>query len=61
MARSANRAQGRTRSIRYAIITVGGGYASQLFHGPDSLRLGLFTAAAWWLIAIVVTVLRRRR
>jgi membrane protease YdiL (CAAX protease family) len=40
---------------------VGGGFASQLFHGPDSLRLGLFTAAAWWLIAIVVTVLRRRR
>jgi membrane protease YdiL (CAAX protease family) len=39
---------------------VGGGYASPLFHGGDSLRLGLFTAAAWWILAIAVMVLRKR-
>jgi membrane protease YdiL (CAAX protease family) len=30
---------------------VGGSYASLLFHGSDSLRLGLLTAAGWWLLA----------
>jgi membrane protease YdiL (CAAX protease family) len=30
---------------------VGGGYASQLFHGSDQITLGLLTAAGWWLIA----------
>ena len=39
---------------------VGGGYASPLFHDADSLRLGLFTAAAWWILAIAVMVLRKR-
>jgi membrane protease YdiL (CAAX protease family) len=39
---------------------VGGSYASQLFHGADSLRLGLYTAAAWWILAIAVMVLRGR-
>jgi membrane protease YdiL (CAAX protease family) len=39
--------------------TVGGSYASPLFHGADSYRLGLFTAAAWWIAAIVVMVMRR--
>jgi membrane protease YdiL (CAAX protease family) len=38
---------------------VGGSYASLLFHGSDSLRLGMFTAAAWWIAAVVVMVLRR--
>ena len=35
---------------------VGGSYASQLFHGADSLRLGLLTAAGWWLLAAAVMV-----
>jgi membrane protease YdiL (CAAX protease family) len=35
---------------------VGGGFASQLFHGADAYRLGLLTAAGWWLIAGVVLV-----
>jgi CAAX protease family protein len=39
---------------------VGGGYASRLFHDTDSLRLGLFTAAAWWILAIAVMALRAR-
>jgi membrane protease YdiL (CAAX protease family) len=39
---------------------VGGSYASQLFHGGDQFRLGLYTAAAWWILAIVVMVLRAR-
>ncbi|WP_248966410.1 CPBP family intramembrane glutamic endopeptidase [Sphaerisporangium perillae] len=39
---------------------VGGGYASQLFHGADSFRLGIFTAGAWWILAVVVMALRRR-
>jgi uncharacterized protein len=39
---------------------VGGSYASQLFTGDDSWRLGLFTAAMWWILAVVVMVLRRR-
>jgi uncharacterized protein len=30
---------------------VGGSYASLLFHGSDNLRLGLLTAAGWWLLA----------
>ena len=37
---------------------VGGGYASQLFHGADSIRLGLLTAGVWWVLAIVVMVWR---
>jgi CAAX protease family protein len=38
---------------------VGGGFASPLFHGSDSLTLGLLTAAMWWILAVVVTVRRR--
>lgn len=30
---------------------VGGGFASQLFHGSDQVDLGLLTAAGWWLLA----------
>jgi len=30
---------------------VGGGFASQLFDGADGTRLGLLTAAGWWLLA----------
>jgi CAAX protease family protein len=40
---------------------VGGSYASQLFHGADSLRLGLLTAAGWWLLAAAVMVRQRSR
>jgi membrane protease YdiL (CAAX protease family) len=40
---------------------VGGGYASPLFHGSDSLTLGLCTAAMWWILAVVVTVRRAAR
>jgi uncharacterized protein len=40
---------------------VGGGYASQLFHGADQDRLGLLTAVAWWLVAAGVIVSIRRR
>jgi uncharacterized protein len=39
---------------------VGGGYASQLFHGADQDRLGLLTAVAWWLVAAGVIVSIRR-
>jgi membrane protease YdiL (CAAX protease family) len=39
---------------------VGGSYASQLFHGPDLARLGWFTAAAWWILAIAVMLIRHR-
>jgi membrane protease YdiL (CAAX protease family) len=39
---------------------VGGGYASQLFHGRDQLSLGLLTAAGWWLIAGWVVLSSRR-
>lgn len=39
---------------------VGGSYASQLFHGADLSRLGWFTTAAWWLLAITVMIIRRR-
>jgi membrane protease YdiL (CAAX protease family) len=35
---------------------VGGNYASLLFHGSDSLRLGLLTAAGWWLVAATILV-----
>jgi membrane protease YdiL (CAAX protease family) len=35
---------------------VGGNYASQLFQGVDQTRLGILTAAAWWLGAAVVLV-----
>ncbi|WP_249998765.1 CPBP family intramembrane glutamic endopeptidase [Actinoplanes sp. M2I2] len=35
---------------------VGGGFASQLFDGADSTRLGLLTAGGWWLVAAVVLV-----
>ena len=35
---------------------VGGNYASQLFTGSDQTRLGLLTAAAWWVGAVVVLV-----
>jgi uncharacterized protein len=40
---------------------VGGSFASTLFHGGDSLRLGLYTAAMWSILAVVVTVRRRRQ
>lgn len=30
---------------------VAGNYGSLLFHGHDSARLGLLTAAGWWLVA----------
>jgi membrane protease YdiL (CAAX protease family) len=39
---------------------VGGGYASQLFHGRDQVSLGLLTAAGWWLIAGWVIIRSRR-
>jgi len=35
---------------------VGGGFASQLFDGADGTRLGLLTAAGWWLLAAGVLV-----
>ena len=35
---------------------VGGGFASELFEGADNLRLGLLTAAGWWLLAAGVLV-----
>ena len=35
---------------------VGGSYASQLFHGEDQTRLGILTAASWWVGAAVVLV-----
>ena len=35
---------------------VGGNYASQLFEGIDQTRLGILTATAWWLGAVVVIV-----
>jgi hypothetical protein len=41
--------------------TVSGGYASQLFHGSDAIRLGLLTAAGWWLVAGAILVHRWRR
>jgi len=40
---------------------VGGGYASQLFHGSDRTTLGLLTAAGWWLVAGAVLMRSRRR
>jgi uncharacterized protein len=42
---------------------VAGNYASPLFHGHDSARLGLLTAAGWWLIAgaILIHNTHRRR
>ena len=40
---------------------VGGSYASTLFDGDDALRLGLFTAILWSIMAIVVAMLRHRR
>lgn len=39
---------------------VGGGFASQLFDGADSTRLGLLTAAGWWLLAAGALVRRAR-
>jgi membrane protease YdiL (CAAX protease family) len=39
---------------------IGGGFASELFHGSDEVTLGLLTAAAWWLIAGVILVRTRR-
>jgi uncharacterized protein len=39
---------------------VGGGFASQLFHGADLTRLGLLTALAWWSVAAVVIIRTRR-
>lgn len=38
---------------------VGGSYASQLFDDADLFRLGLLTAAAWWLIAATVIIHQR--
>jgi membrane protease YdiL (CAAX protease family) len=35
---------------------VGGSFASLLFHGSDNLRLGLLTAAGWWLVAGTILV-----
>lgn len=35
---------------------VGGSYASQLFKGADQTRLGILTAAVWWLGAAVVLI-----
>jgi membrane protease YdiL (CAAX protease family) len=40
---------------------VSGAYASQLFHGSDAIRLGLLTAAGWWLVAGAILVQRWRR
>jgi hypothetical protein len=40
---------------------VGGGYATQPFHGADRTRLNLLTAAGWTLLAIVVAVRQFRR
>ena len=40
---------------------VGGSYASQLFHGDDAVRLGLLTAAGWWLIAGTILAVQYRR
>jgi uncharacterized protein len=39
----------------------GGGFASQLFHGADQTRLGLLTAAGWWLIAAAILLRARAR
>lgn len=39
---------------------VGGNYASQLFEGADLTRLGILTAAAWWLGAAVVLIGMKR-
>jgi hypothetical protein len=38
---------------------VGGGYASQLFHGRDLVLLGLVTAIAWRGVAAVVLARQR--
>ncbi len=38
---------------------VGGSYASQLFHGADAVRLGLLTAAGWWMIAALILIRQR--
>ncbi len=40
---------------------VGGSYASQLFGGADAVRLGLLTAAGWWLIAGTILIIQYRR
>jgi len=42
---------------------IGGGFASQLFHGSDEVALGLLTAAFWWLLAggIMTRTWRSRR
>jgi membrane protease YdiL (CAAX protease family) len=39
---------------------VGGGFASQLFDGADNTRLGLLTAAGWWLLAAGALAYRAR-
>jgi membrane protease YdiL (CAAX protease family) len=41
--------------------TIGGEFASQLFHGSDAVILGLLTAAGWWLIAGGILIRTRRR
>jgi uncharacterized protein len=35
---------------------IGGGFASELFHGNDNLSLGWLTAAIWWLMAAAVLI-----
>lgn len=40
--------------------TIGGEFASRLFHGADATTLGLLTAAGWWLIAGGILIRARR-
>ena len=42
---------------------IGGGFASELFHGSDQVSLGWLTAAIWWLLAagVLIRVWRSRR
>jgi membrane protease YdiL (CAAX protease family) len=35
---------------------IGGGFASELFHGSDNVSLGWLTAAIWWLMAAAVLI-----
>jgi membrane protease YdiL (CAAX protease family) len=40
--------------------TIGGEFASGLFHGSDATTLGMLTAAGWWLVAGGILVRRHR-